>query len=126
MGKKQITVFQYPRCETCKKALRWLDQHSIDYEAVDIVHSPPPLDELQTIHSRSGLPVSKLFNTSGQSYRQGNVKEKLKSWSDVQALEALSRDGKLIKRPVILGEDFVLVGFKEAEYEEVLNKSENV
>ncbi len=109
-------VFQYKNCTTCKKALAWLDRQGVDYEALDIVEAPPTLQELKTALARTGLPIKKLFNTSGQSYRDGGFSERLPSLSEPQALAALAADGKLVKRPLILGRDFALVGFDEAAY----------
>lgn len=85
-------------------------------EEVDIVGTPPPVHVLKTILERSNLPIAKLFNTSGQSYRAGNYKEKLKTMSEIQALEALAADGKLIKRPLVVAPGFALVGFDETRY----------
>ncbi len=113
-----MKVFQYPRCSTCRKALKWLDAHDVAYDSIDIVEAPPSLSQLKKAWKLSGLPIAKLFNTSGQSYRQGGFKEKLQSMSEQQALEALAADGKLIKRPLVLDKDFALVGFKEGDYEE--------
>jgi len=111
-----LEVFHYPKCGTCKKALKWLDAHAVEYRLVDIVSKPPALSKLKLALKQSGLPVARLFNTSGQSYRAGNFKAKLESMSELEALGALASDGKLIKRPLIFGEGFVLVGFREADY----------
>lgn len=111
-----IEVYQYPKCGTCRKALRWLDEHGVTYNSIDITENPPSEAELRRHWQRSGLPVRKLFNTSGQSYRQGGFKEKLESMSDHEAIAALASDGKLIKRPLLVADDFVLVGFRESEY----------
>ncbi len=111
-----LEVFRYPGCSTCRKALKWLDAHGVEYHVSNIVEQPPSLSRLKQVLSLSGLPVAKLFNTSGQSYRQGGFKEKLATMSDAQALEELARDGKLVKRPLVLGDGFVLVGFKEPEF----------
>ncbi len=116
--RRPMKVFQYPRCSTCRKALKWLDSHSVSYESIDIVQRPPSLAQLKQALSLSGLPVNKLFNTSGQSYRDGGFKERLQNMTQQQALAALAADGKLIKRPLVLAEDFALVGFKEADYAE--------
>ena len=113
-----ITVYQYPKCGTCRKALKWLDAHGVTYTPIHIVDSPPDKDELERLWKASGLPIRKMFNTSGQSYRQGGFKDKLATMSDDEALAALAADGKLIKRPVVDTGDVVLVGFKEADYEE--------
>ena len=111
-----MKVYQYPKCGTCRKALKWLDAHGVDYQSIDIVEKPPSKAALKQLVKRSGLPVRKWFNTSGQSYRQGGFKEKLESMSEAQAIDALAADGKLIKRPVVDGDGFVLVGFDEAAY----------
>lgn len=116
MPEVMLEVFHYPKCGTCKKALKWLDARGVDYRLVDIVDKPPSLSKLKMALKQSGLPVARLFNTSGQSYRAGSFKAKLESMSDAQALEALARDGKLIKRPLVFGDGFVLVGFREADY----------
>ena len=111
-----IKVYQYPKCGTCKKALRWLDAHGVAYESIDIVAKPPSKTALKKHVATAGLELKRWFNTSGQSYRQGGFKEKLATMSAAEAIEALAADGKLIKRPVVVGDDFVLVGFKEPEY----------
>lgn len=111
-----LEIFSYAKCGTCRKALRWLDDHGVAYKLVDIVEAPPSLAKLKKAQKLSGLPVAKLFNTSGQSYREGNFKAKLAKMKDAEALAALAADGKLIKRPVVLGDGFALVGFSEAEY----------
>ncbi|HEY6725961.1 MAG TPA: arsenate reductase family protein [Polyangiaceae bacterium] len=111
-----LEVFHYPKCGTCKKALKWLDARGVEYRLIDIVAKPPSLSKLKLALKQSGLPVAKFFNTSGQSYRTGNFKAKLDGMTEAQALEALGRDGKLIKRPLVFGDGFVLVGFREADY----------
>ena len=115
-----MKFFQYPKCSTCKKAEKWLQSHQLDVDVVDIVDAPPTKAQLKKYWKSSGLPLQKLFNTSGQSYRNGNFKEKLKSMSDDEALDALAADGKLIKRPILVNPERVLVGFKEADYTETL------
>jgi arsenate reductase len=110
-----VKVYQYPKCSTCRKALKWLDGRGVKYESIDIVTAPPKKSELLRA-LKSGIPLKKLFNTSGQSYREGGWSEKLASVSDAQALDALASDGKLIKRPFILNGDDVLVGFDESAY----------
>jgi arsenate reductase (glutaredoxin) len=115
-------VYQYPKCSTCRKALKWLDAHGVAYEQSDLVATPPSLRELKDLHRRSGLPVAKLFNTSGESYRAGNFKAKLATMTESQALAALSADGKLIKRPILDTGDTVLVGFAEEAYAAKLGK----
>lgn len=115
-----MLVYQYPKCGTCRKALKFLDAEGVAYEPRDIVSSPPSKTALRKALQLSGLPVQKLFNTSGQSYRQGGFKEKLKTMSTDQALDQLAADGKLIKRPLVLGDGFVLVGFREPEWRQAL------
>jgi arsenate reductase len=114
-GAKAIKVYQYSKCSTCRKALKWLDARGVEHDDVDIVTAPPKKAELQRA-LKAGIPLKKLFNTSGQSYRDGKWGEKLASVSEGQALDALVADGKLIKRPFVLAGDDVLVGFDEAAY----------
>lgn len=116
-----VKVYQYSKCSTCRKALKWLDQHGVSYDSVDIVTMPPKKAELSRA-IKSGVPLKKLFNTSGQSYRDGGWGEKLAKVTQAQALDALAADGKLIKRPFILDGDTVLVGFDEEAYRGVFAK----
>ncbi|PKN55765.1 MAG: hypothetical protein CVU56_19635, partial [Deltaproteobacteria bacterium HGW-Deltaproteobacteria-14] len=111
-----ITVYQYPKCSTCRKALKWLDAHGIAYTAIDLVAHPPSAATLRTLWQRSGLPIARFFNTSGQSYRAGGFKDRLAAMSDDEALAALAADGKLVKRPLVDGGDLTLVGFKEPDW----------
>ncbi len=115
-----MLVYQYPKCGTCRKALKFLEAEGVEYQSKDIVESPPSKAALKKAFKQSGLPINKLFNTSGQSYRQGGFKEKLKTMSDEQALGALAADGKLIKRPLVIGDGFVLVGFREDNWREAM------
>lgn len=110
-----IKVYQYSKCSTCRKALKWLDARGVVYDAVDIVTSPPKKAELQRA-LKSGVPLKKLFNTSGQSYRDGKWGERLGDVTEAQALDALVGDGKLVKRPFIVSEAGVTVGFDEAVF----------
>ena len=110
------TVYHYPNCSTCKKALKWLAAKGVTVVTIDIVKNPPDLETLRVLWRRSGLPLKKFFNTSGQSYRGGGFKDRLSSMTETEQLEALAADGKLIKRPICVSEDAVLVGFKEAQY----------
>jgi arsenate reductase len=116
-----IKVYHYANCSTCRKALKWLDARGVAYDAVDIVAAPPKMAELQRA-LKTGLPLKKLFNTSGQSYRAGAWGQKLGEVGEAQALAALAADGKLIKRPFILTNDRVLVGFDEATYAATFSK----
>jgi arsenate reductase len=108
-----MKVYQYAKCSTCRKALKWLDARKVSYDSVDIVTTPPKKAELQRA-LKSGIPLKKLFNTSGQSYRDGKWAEKLANITEAEALEALAKDGKLVKRPFILSDAGVTVGFDEA------------
>ena len=111
------TVYQYPKCSTCRKALAYLDAKGVKYESLDIVAQPPSRAELSAAWKQSGLPVKRFFNTSGQSYRDGNFGQRLPEMSEKEALDALAADGKLIKRPLVLGKGFVLVGFDAEQYQ---------
>ena len=115
-----MLVYQYPKCGTCRKALKFLDAEGVEHDTKDIVQNPPSKALLKKALKRSGLPVRKFFNTSGQSYRQGGFKEKLETMTDDQALSALAADGKLIKRPLVVEDDFVLVGFREDDWRAAL------
>jgi arsenate reductase (glutaredoxin) len=114
----KLKVFQYPNCGTCKKALKWLDAHRVAYESVDITREPPTRAELERVLALTGLPIKKLFNTSGMAYREGNYAERLAGMSERDALTALTKNGKLVKRPVVLGANVALVGFRDQDYEQ--------
>lgn len=111
------TLFHYPKCSTCRKARRWLDERGVDYELRDLVEDTPSASKLAELHQVSGLPIRKFFNTSGGSYREGGFKDKLPTMTEKQALEALSNDGMLIKRPLLEAGTHVVVGFKPEAYE---------
>jgi arsenate reductase len=111
------TVWQYPKCSTCRKALKWMSDHGVKVDARDIVTSPPTAATLRDLLRRSGLPLARFFNTSGESYRAGGFKERLKTMSEAEALRALAADGKLIKRPLVDTGAAVLVGFDEEAYQ---------
>ena len=113
-----LKVYHYAKCSTCRKALAFLARQGAAVQAVDIVTSPPSKKELAEALAKSGLPIKKLFNTSGQSYREGRFGERLASMSEAQALAALAADGKLIKRPLVFGDGFALIGFDESAYAE--------
>jgi arsenate reductase len=112
----KVRVFHYPQCSTCKKAIKWLGEHDVAVELIDIVQEPPNKAELRQALKDSGLPLRKLFNTSGVSYREGGFGERLPNMSEAEAIDALAKDGKLIKRPLLLGNGFALVGFDENAY----------
>ena len=113
-------IWSYPACSTCKKAIKWLDGQDINHQVIHIVDSPPDRALLEDLWRRSGLPLKKLFNTSGRSYREGGFGARLPEMTDGQALDALAADGKLIKRPVLDTGASVLVGFREGTWEETL------
>ena len=112
----------YPKCTTCQKAKKWLDDNKIEYELRDIKLDNPTLEELTEWYKKSGLPLKKFFNTSGLLYKSLELKDKLPTMTDEEMLNLLATDGMLVKRPLLIGQDFVLVGFKEAEWKEKLNK----
>lgn len=111
-----MKVFQYRACSTCRKAIKWLDEHQVSYEAIPIVETPPTIAELQKVLELSGLEVKKLFNTSGEVYRAEGFSERLKTMSTHDALAALAANGKLVKRPLLLDSKFAIVGFDAAQY----------
>ena len=106
----------YPKCTTCQKARKWLDDNQIEYEFRDIKLDNPTLDELTEWYKKSGLSPKKIFNTSGLLYKSLDLKNKLPVMSEDEMLKLLATDGMLVKRPLLIGDDFVLVGFKEAEW----------
>jgi len=112
----------YPKCTTCQKAKKWLDDNGIEYELRDIKTDNPTLDELALWYEKSGLPLKKFFNTSGLLYKSMELKDKLPGMSEEEMLQLLSTDGMLVKRPLLIGEEFVLVGFKEADWVTRLKK----
>jgi len=117
---KPIEVYQYPNCSTCRKALKWLDAQGVEYRSIDIVTNPPSVATLERVLERSGADLRKLFNVSGQSYRHGGWKDRVATISRADALAALAADGKLIKRPLVVGEAFALIGFDASAWSEAL------
>ena len=111
-----IKFICYPKCTTCQKARKWLDDNNIEYEFRDIKLDNPTFDELTEWHKKSGLPLKKFFNTSGLLYKSLDLKNKLPTMSDDEMLKLLANDGMLVKRPLVIGDSLVLVGFKEDEY----------
>jgi arsenate reductase len=117
----KLLFIEYPKCSTCKRAKKWLDEHGVAYADRHIVEENPTAAELAEWQARSGLPVRRFFNTSGQLYRQLGVKAQLDAgMSDAEAFDLLATNGMLVKRPLVVGEDFVLVGFKEPEWSDRL------
>lgn len=111
---------EYPKCTTCKKAKKWLDEHGVSYDDRHIKEQNPTAEELKEWHAKSGLPLKKFFNTSGLLYKEMNLKDKLKDMSEEEQISFLASDGMLVKRPVVVNGDTVLVGFKEADWEKNL------
>ena len=118
-----MLVLCYPKCTTCQKALAWLDAHGLSYEIRNIKEQNPTEEELRAWHAKSGLPLRRFFNTSGLKYKELGLKDKLAEMSEEEQLDLLAADGMLVKRPILAGEDFVLVGFKPAEWEARFGKS---
>ena len=110
----------YPRCSTCKKAQKWLDEHRLAYTLRDIKEDNPTLEELMAWHKKSGLPLKKFFNTSGQLYRSLELSKKLPDMTEAEQYALLSSDGMLVKRPIVVEGDKVLVGFKEPDWDAAL------
>ena len=113
MSNKILTVYWYPRCSTCRNAVAWLQKHNVAVTLIDMVQTPPSTALLQKLFKRSGSPITRFFNTSGELYREFQLAKKLPSMTDDQALDLLSRHGKLIKRPLVFSTDLVTIGFKE-------------
>ena len=107
----------YPKCTTCQRAKKWLDDNNIKYELRDIKLDNPTLEELTERYNKSGLPINKFFNTSGLLYKSLDLKNKLLEMSEEEMLKLLATDGMLVKRPLLIGDDFVHIGFKEVEWE---------
>jgi arsenate reductase len=112
----------YPKCTTCQKAKKWLDEKKVEYTERHIVEKNPSYEELKKWYSKSGLPLKKFFNTSGLLYKEMQLKDKLKDMSEEEQLKLLATNGMLVKRPLVILGDSVLVGFKEAEWSEKLSK----
>ena len=117
---RKMLFVHYPKCTTCKRAKKWLDEHQISYEERDIKENNPSLEELKEWYQRSGLPLKRFFNTSGMLYKEMKLKDKLPEMSEDEQLALLASDGMLVKRPIVVTKESVLVGFKEAQWEEEL------
>ena len=115
-----VLFLQYPPCTTCKKAKAWLDERGVAYEARNIKEENPTAEELKAWYEKSGLPLKKFFNTSGLAYKALGLKDRLPTMSEEEQYQLLASDGMLVKRPLVVGEDFVLVGFREAQWQEQL------
>ncbi|MCG7345433.1 arsenate reductase family protein [Sporosarcina sp. ACRSL] len=114
-----IAYYGYPKCGTCRKAKKWLENKGLEFEDNNIVEHPPTKEELQQMIEKSGLDIKKFFNVSGMKYRELNLKDKLPDMTDEEKIELLATDGMLIKRPIVTDGSKVTVGFKEEQFEEV-------
>ena len=115
-----MLFIEYPKCSTCQKAKKWLDEHEITYTDRHIVEQNPSYEELKEWHEKSGLPLKRFFNTSGLQYKALGLKDKLPAMTEDEQYALLATDGMLVKRPLLIGEDFALPGFKVKEWEERL------
>ena len=113
-----VLFLEYPKCSTCQKAKKWLDERGISYEDRHIVEQNPTAEEIKAWREKSGLPLKRFFNTSGLKYKELGLKDRLPQMSEEEQLALLATDGMLVKRPLVIGDDFVLTGFKEAEWKE--------
>ena len=120
-----MIIYSHPKCTTCKKALKWLELHNISFEVKDIREEHPTSGELQVLVERSGLPLTKVFNTSGELYRKLGLKDVIKTMETSKAMELLASDGMLIKRPLLVSDKEVFFGFKEEQYEQLLKGESN-
>lgn len=116
----KLLFVEYPKCSTCQKAKKWLEEHKKEFVSRHIVENKPSFDELKAWHQKSGKELKCFFNTSGLVYKSLELKDKLPQMSEDEQLKLLSTNGMLVKRPLVVGEDFVLVGFKEAEWQDKL------
>lgn len=114
-----MLFIEYPKCSTCKNAKKWLDDHDITYTDRHIVEDNPTYDELKDWYIRSGLPLKKFFNTSGMLYKEQKLKDRLPEMSEDEQLHLLATNGMLVKRPIVVSEEYILVGFKEDEWEKL-------
>ena len=115
-----LTFICYPKCTTCKKAQAWLEENNVEYVLRDIKENNPTSEELKSWYEKSSQPLKKFFNTSGLLYRSMELKDKLPEMSEEEMVELLSSDGMLVKRPLLVSDDFVLIGFKESQWQEKL------
>lgn len=115
-----MLFLEYPKCSTCKKAKNWFESNGVEFEDRHIVENNPTADELKAWYEKSGFPLKKFFNTSGLKYKELGLKEKLPNMTEEEQINLLATDGMLVKRPLVIGDDFVLIGFKEAQWAEKL------
>lgn len=117
-----ILFVQYPKCSTCQKATKWLANNNVDVISRDITKENPTKEELKTWIAKSGLPISRFFNTSGKIYKENNLKEKVRTANEDELISILASNGMVVKRPIVVADDFVLIGFNEKEWSEKLIK----
>nr|WP_156487546.1 arsenate reductase family protein [Anoxybacillus sp. B2M1] len=117
-----LTFYWYPKCSTCRKAKKWLEERGIAVNDVHIAEHPPTKDELRELYQKSGLPLKKFFNTSGMRYRELGLKDRISTATDDELLELLASDGMLIKRPIATDGTHVVVGFDEQAYEKIFGQ----
>lgn len=115
-----MLFLEYPKCSNCKKAKNWLESNGVEFEDRHIVENNPTADELKAWYEKSGFPLKKFFNTSGLKYKELGLKDKLPDMTEEEQINLLATDGMLVKRPLVIGDDFVLIGFKEAQWAEKL------
>ena len=115
-----MLFLEYPKCSTCKKAKNWLESNGVEFEDRHIVENNPTADELKAWYEKSGFPLKKFFNTSGLKYKELGLKDKLPDMTEEEQINLLATDGMRVKRPLVIGDDFVLIGFKEAQWAEKL------
>lgn len=115
-----LVVYHYPKCTTCKKALKWLDDRNIAYEARHIVENTPSAEDFERYFAQTSLPLRRFFNTSGMVYREGNYKDRVATMSNQEAAKELASNGMLVKRPLVVGDGVLLVGFRESVWEKAL------
>lgn len=116
-GYRSMKVYCYAKCGTCRKALKWLDEHEVEYEKIDIAQEHPDEAMLRELHKKSGLPLKRFYNTSGKIYKDLGLSKKIPEMTDDEQYKLLASDGMLVKRPLVIGDGYVLVGFKEDEWE---------
>lgn len=112
-----VTIYEYPKCSTCRNAKKWLDEHNVEYNAIHIVENPPSKEEIKELYEKSGLELKKFFNTSGKKYRELGLKDKVASASNEELFEILASDGMLLKRPIVTDGEKVTVGFKDEMFQ---------
>ncbi|MGO5052513.1 arsenate reductase family protein [Lachnospiraceae bacterium LCP25S3_G4] len=115
-----ITLLEYPKCSTCQRAKKWLEENNVSFEDRNIVEANPNAQELKEWHQRSGLPLKRFFNTSGLKYKELKLKDRLSEMTEEEQYQILATDGMLVKRPLLIGDQFVIPGFKEGNWKEVL------